>query len=709
MQPIKPLVSYEFPCAFEDSKPSIVTQSPSPLGDLKVAATAHGSTNSNSISSITGREAIVVVDSLTCPFAQWADGVESSRLLESTLMVADLQPYFTYADALVVELWITPVFRLELAETSVPIVSVATPTVNVKDDTTYHVSCDGTQFSISQLGNQLEIYYKDFYDYFGDKDNGGLANDLQEFGCRHLIVPDVELQYQVPNHVVVLWKQAGAVFQIYVNGINVVDFDLLGNNDDSLPYTLRSWDPSYKLQLFSNSMTSFNVFPGLIHKMSMFNINLLSDDIATMYQEGLNDRKQVYEFDPNHPLHLIATPIDTKHTTLVQGGIASIGLGGDFNVSTPFWDIMVEFLSLPQYGELVKQDDAKVLEVGERVMVDGGLSRAKMVYQQTRNDFFTIPRYSYNGTKLPHGQESFNYRLIAVNVNYPDQLVGWSEPVHQMIEIVHQNHPPSLEVLGKLVRPLGEQPIDASKRPFARLTNVSLEDELDYDIDRVRVDIWSLNGSLSIISESVRVMADFESCAHRNTSLSSSSVSWQCHGKGEMDSNMTFLATPIEASTILSNIQYDAFHWNQPDVITVRVFDGSGGSCLAEEEHSRGRYQPNVTSLDYHYNTIHSNCYELVREIQVPPLGMPRSSDFNGIHGYLHSVFIDLKDWSWADAFSWGFLLLLIYFIYSMVRCCLGCCGKCIRHRHTAAIHVESMPTSTRTLDCADIEEGWDQ
>jgi hypothetical protein len=706
MPPVKPLVTYRFPCSI-DSEPSVDRGTTLPvLGDLvAVPSDAANSTGTNVTTTTTTSSS----DFLKCPFVEFADGVQSSKMLQSENTVAELQPYFIHADALAVEAWITPIFVAELAEDSIPVISVAESFSGENDDEpSIPTDCNGIQFSLSQLGNQLEIRYKDFYEYFPPSDDD-YANELQVFGCRHLVVPNVVLRYQDLNHIVVLWKKAGAVFQVYVNGVNVVDVNLLGEGGISgtaMPYGLQSWDPTYTLQLFANAKEFSPLYPGLLHKVSLYNQDLLADDIATLYTEGLEDRKQEYIFDPTLPLTLLASP---WNATLIQGEYAIIGLGGDYNVSTAFWDIMVEFLSLPQYGDLMTQDSLKVREVGERIAVDGGLSRAKMVYQQTQEDYFSVPKYSYNGTAIPHGEESFDYRLIAVNKDDSNQVFGRSEPVHQVMKIVHVNHQPSLEMPQEVELPAGGQPKEESKRPFAKLGKVVLHDELDYDIDRVRVDVWALNGSLTILSEEIRTLADFESCSHRPTSLLSSSVKWQCHGDGHKDTNMTFIATPSAASAILSDIQYNAFHWNQGDEITIRIFDGSGGSCLAEDEHMFGRYEPNSTLDDYGYESVKVDCFQVIQKIQVPALRRPLDSNLGGINGYLHSVFVDLKDWSWADAVSWGFFLLLIYFLYRMARCCGRCCNRCIRHKRTAAIHVaDPAGSSTRTLDsyCLDIEDG---
>ena len=69
---------------------------------------------------------------------------------------------------------------------------------------------------------------------------------------------------------------------------------------------------------------------------------------------------------------------------------------------------------------------------------------------------------------------------------------------------------------------------------------------------------------------------------------------------------MTFLAEPDDVSAILSSIRYKGFYWDQEDSITIRIFDGSGGPCLEDEEHK--------------YNSIHLACYEIETTISVPSM-----------------------------------------------------------------------------------------
>jgi hypothetical protein len=133
--------------------------------------------------------------------------------------------------------------------------------------------------------------------------------------------------------------------------------------------------------------------------------------------------------------------------------------------------------------------------------------------------------------------------------------------------------------------------------PIAVIEGVHLDDP-DRNIDRVRVDIWTLNGTLAI--QNYLDLADF------GARTIPSRPTWQCHGNPKGSSNMTFLAEPNSVSLILSSLQYEGHHWNQEDSIVIRIYDGSGGPCLEEEEHK--------------YNSIHDACFEIVATMTVPAI-----------------------------------------------------------------------------------------
>jgi hypothetical protein len=180
----------------------------------------------------------------------------------------------------------------------------------------------------------------------------------------------------------------------------------------------------------------------------------------------------------------------------------------------------------------------------------------------------------------------------------------------------------------------------------------------------------------------------------------SSGISWQCHGTGQKDRNMTFVATPEDVTSILSDIRYDALYWGQEDTIVVRVFDGSGGNCLKDEEHLIGRSLAN--NSDFGMQTVHEDCFEIVQTISVPPLNRTIDPNDIGINGFFKELF-DIKGFGLPDLIFW------IIVIITTMACCFCCCTirkcfcSCIRRRGTAVIYVDDIPP-TRTLP--DLEAG---
>jgi hypothetical protein len=681
-----PVVRYQFHCSV-DNKPIIVTESL--MGDLKVIREGDDS---------------IMPDSLSCPYHQFVDGVQSTELLQSNRTVSSLSKSFENATALVVETWITPIFSALDVAKRLPIVSIAQQ--QLLSTNTISGDCDGVELSLVQWGNQLEIRYRDYYNYLPPLDDED--RNYKVYGCRVLHLKEYTLRYQELHQIVITWKAAGSILEIHINGDELVSINLLGrNNDDgalfpsSSLYDIQSWDPTYTLQVFGNQLTS-SVYTGMIHQVSMYNQSLSKDEMNQLYQNGVNQRNQKFIFDPSNPLNLVASPVDVdKEATLIQGRSVVMGIGGDFNTSTPYWDVFVEIMELPKYGDLLTLNGKTVGRVGDRILVDAAQSRTRVMYRQKVQDYFSVPRYSFNGTALLQDSESFIYRLIAVDKDDSDQIFGRSEPIEQEVQIVHRNHPPELDVQDEITKP-HEQPKGIGSRPWANIDRAVLHDDNDYNIDRVRVDLWTYNGTLSIESDALREMADFESCASRSTSMLSNSpgFSWHCHGKGKNDRNMTFLATPGDVTSILSDIRYDAFYWNQEDTIVVRVFDGSGGPCLKEEEHLIGRSLANNSEPGI--PTVHEDCFQIVHAIRVPPLNRPIDPNDLGVNGFFNELF-DVEGFGIPDLIFW------IIVIITTMACCFCCCTirkclcSCIRRRATAVIHVDDIPP-TRTLP--DLEGG---
>jgi hypothetical protein len=672
-----------------------------------------------------------------------------------------------------------------------PIVSIAAPVefdmdVNLNSD-----PCDGSQLVIGQRGEFLEIRYRDHFEYlkqsnndnhfFDDDDydddyynnNNNINDEPPQYACRVLHLTQWKLETTATtapqtrggegieeanktHHLVVVWKESGSVLQIYGNGKSIVKIDLLprlgdddndnhdnyntrADNDDGYDYDrnllLRSYDPNYSLQLFSNSnqvqlaaatttsktmVPSYDlteetaaapadtaaVFSGMIHRVALYNQGLDEDNVVeSLFQEGVelrSDPLSVFFEDLDNPLFepltLVASTEEQNNdgVSVTQGQSVTISVGGvDIsNSSNPLWDVMVEILEIPLYGELLaflhhnNKKSFVIGRVGDRIPLEKGQFRTKLAYRNNVNggeDYFSVPTHSYDGTILPFvdlPSESFSYRLVAVrkDIDNPNQtkqhesdLLGWSDSVRQDLTIIHQNHPPTLQGLPEQVIQPDLQPSEAGSRPYATLgNNAVLLDETDYDIDRVRVEMWAYNGTLTIdLEDDARKAMTLEitDCFNpsppplpsiRGTNSSTSSLSqsspsspfaWICNGKN--DRNMTFLATPTDVSKILSNVQYKALHWNQGDSIVINIFDGSGSPCLSDDEHR------SLLDLDNYYNqyrptTIRDGCFQSVAEIRVPAISRPIGHESRNI---------------WSDHKSWWITLFFIAF-FGIMSCC---------------------------------------
>jgi len=246
--------------------------------------------------------------------------------------------------------------------------------------------------------------------------------------------------------------------------------------------------------------------------------------------------------------------------------------------------------------------------------------RTELTYQNYCNatskmggeDYFSVPTHSYNGTAFPFNDfpgESFSYRLVAVrkgnhehnhNAEHANTiqgvpvLLGQSDSIRQELLIIHRNHPSTLQGLPEQIIQPERQSSGIGDFPVGTLgNNVVLLDQADYDIDRVRVQIWAHNGSITIdLEDDVKEAMTIEitdchmpslhpvSLTRSSSTNSSSPLSeaspaspFAAYTKicdGRNDRNMTFLATPTDVSKILANIRYTVMPFIGIEVIRSR-------------------------------------------------------------------------------------------------------------------------------------------
>lgn len=569
VKPSHPVVEYSFSCG-PNGKTNVNTSSPV-LGDLSGIESAHCNPLDN--------------------------GISSNYLLQSSLTVATMRQSFLQSNAtgLAVELWIKPRISKHLSHSFQPIVAVASDYYQANDI----FECHLTAFAIGLRGDLVEIRYVD--------------NDPYK-SCRILLVRQRPLSNDELSQIILTLHDGQT--NVYINGTPTIE-----GAPNSFMANLTMWNGDSTLRLLSNHQPSpAEAYSGVLYQICIYDQGYAVEQIQLAYQQRL----QVFEDDfvNREPLRLLAS---AKSSTVIQGQSSLIQIGG-FNQSMPEYDVWIEVLVLPQHGILLSEE-GPIRESGTKLPFQGSVSELSFFYRPWSEDFFTSPGTSSNGQDLNLSPDVVEFRLLAVGIN-DGALMGWSDPVQKDIHVQHVNRPPVLEI-NKTARVPTKQPFDAGGYPIAYLDGVQLKDP-DKNVDRVRIDVWTQNGSL-VLTE----YADFADFAPRKNR---SYPDWQCHGNPGGSQNMTFLAEPDSATNILSSLKYEGFFWNQEDAIVIRIYDGSGNACLDEDEHSQG--------------TIHDGCYEIIAQVKVPPISMTEEE-------------FQLKDISFVQVSFWLLVLIpILAFLY---------------------------------------------
>lgn len=565
-------------------------------------------------------------------------------LLETNSTMASLIQHFqeTSATGLSLELWIQPSDRTNPQDLrSLPILTIGSAQEFSSPD---FVGCNGYELQVAQRGDLLSVSYAD--------------NDAAQ-SCRVLVVRSKPLVAGELVQILLIWSDSET--SVYFDSEPIVT-----GARNSFDTSLSTWNPDYRLQLFSNHFSDY-VFEGTIHYVAMYDEPLGVLAIESRHQEGLNRLEEIN----NQPVTLVTSP--TKRIDLVQGrtGETSFTIGG-FNTSTTSHDVWVEVTTLPLFGNL-RTLESLVDAPGYRILLVGSSTSTSLFYEAWSKEYFNVPSSTFGGVRLDLPTEAFTYRLVAMR---GDEQLGVSEPVTQTLRIVHVNHAPTLHAPLSATAP-EEQPYGIGARPYAFVEGLEIMDVNDRDIDRIRVDIWTWNGTLTIGDE-YRDLADFDSCADRTHS------SWQCHGgRDGAGRNMTFVAEPDAVALILNNLQYDAFYWDTSDEIVVRIFDGSGGPCLDEQEHQK-RFSTS-DDLFHPYYTIHEQCNHATATIFVPQMRKPPTGSFKD-HGFFKSLF-DLDNFGTPDVIFWSCIGIICCCCCFSISTCMKLCG-----RRGAKIYPEQAP-----------------
>ncbi len=359
---------------------------------------------------------------------------------------------------------------------------------------------------------------------------------------------------------------------------------------------VESWDAAYGFQLFSNfanlQSNEAPVFTGSIERVSIYSGSIS----GSKFEQTLGIIQPRLE-------RLMATPWFNSTAVESQVDDTVFWIGG-LNASTSTLTVMVEVVSTPTHGSLLTANNTVV--INGQLLNLGNTTRFPVRYRASPVDYFNVPAVTACGVPLTLEPENVTYRLVGTDP-MDHHVLTVSDAVLQPIYVVHVNHRPTLLVPVQATAAT-DQPNGLGARPRYFVEGIQLLDTADQNIDRVRIDVWAFNGTLTLNTHFLH-LANFESCLDRYFS------SWQCFGTGDHNRNMTFLAQPSDVELILSNLQYDAFDIGQSDEIVIQAFDGVGGQCLDSSE-----LTVFVDNYGMSFRTIQRGCYALQASVSVPAI-----------------------------------------------------------------------------------------
>ena len=584
-----------------------------------------------------------------------------NSILESSTTIEDFLQEFQDSTALSVELWVTPLLIENDHHSRFPILTFGQGTQEASSSDEQQVEeessltdlgCDGYDLQISQRNSWLEVSYTDH----------DLAQSCRVIKLRQRpLIQDEQVQ-------LVLVLDQGAT-SVYMNGDLIIDEARNYFLDSAATST---WSGDDTLQLFSNALSD-RVFPGSMHKVAFYKEALNHTNVLELFEAAVPEYK-FQEEEPEEPIFLVAEA--SADAVLVQGRTMETPISiGTFNTSTFRYDLAIEIVSLPSFGNLVYGEQV-ICGTGFRIPLEASQTHFPILYDAYSEEYFNTPTTSFSGVIFNDESvmESFEFRIVAIIGE--SNVVAVSEAVSQDIHVVHVNHAPILHAPLE-ARLLTEHYKDIQDRPRYLVGGIQLKDAMDKNIDRVRVDVWAANGTIQLWDEHLD-LADFESCAGRPYSV------WQCFGDGQRNRNMTFLAEPEDVALILKNMLYTSFFWGANDTVIVRVFDGSGGSCLDELEHQQ-REEAMVDPTSSFF-TIHEGCFSSLAEIHVEGLRRGDATVGDENESYVHRLF-DFQHFGIPDVLFWGFVILVL--MAWCFCCCL--CIQCFRRRGAKLYPLETL------------------
>ena len=564
--------------------------------------------------------------------------------LESLDTVTALQ--HAASDALAMEVWFT---IINDSTVTTPIMALALEGYTPNPD------CHGYRMALTLRDRWLELRY------------------TEEEHCRAIVLRQKELVRGRLQQLAVVWS--GPKTYVYFDGNLVVH-----GAQNHLDPTMSDWDGSMKLFLMGSQRDSGSS----LSMLSIFNQNLSELEISSLYTLGKSlirnakmNRTPVDVQVHARPIHASSQDMSSVVELFSAFDLSSL------NATVPHdWIAMVEISSLPPHGSLSDGNGVPV-NLHDRFLYPA------TVHYHPASGYFNAPNTSHNGTNIHLVPETFSYRVLAVD--FSQEVLATSAIVWQQLLVLHTNHPPILKPPeAQTLFPI-ETSASSMVRPGVMIHGVQVID-VDKDIDRIRVDLWVGHGTLSVATLQ---STDFATCRFNERRAQGINATWGCHGSGKLDRNMTFVATPSDASFVLSTILYHGFGVDQEDEIFIRIYDGAGGPCLSLHEHDQRFASEAYFNTKYH-RSRDEVCFEAVVVIPVRSFSKELKNVPSNDGSYIKCL-LDADNFSQADGVFWGLMGLIIL-------CCCVSFRRCIRLGGARGSKVSSGSDATRADLCREEE-----
>ena len=524
---------------------------------------------------------------------------------------------------------------------------------NVSRTTQSDGGCGGYYMAIAQFGSQLVYSFED-------------ATQT----CRVIRMSTFDLHHDVPVSLTI--ATSGSMTNLYIQGQAVMESITLAVDLTRLPM-------NQTLQLFPEvdaSDSTTGPFQGSIMQVSFFDETLASERVQGLFEQGIGEAAVV-------PLYLEAR---ASETVVIEQDVpilepTLIWVGGA-NTSTAVLPLFIDLQSLPAKGALFTA--GAEIPVGlNSIPIPVNSTGLWIEYRRPSSDYFTVPSTNAYGDTLEMPNESFEYRVVAF---WEQRTIAASKPVTQAVQIRNVNHAPTWINANEAITSF------VNNAPSYNFSFPSLMDELDLNMNRVRVDLTVLQGRISLRKEAIH-LANFDFCKTRSYSA------WQCSNDGINKKRISFVAVPGDIAGILAGLSYEGFVPGKEDTLVMDVFDGVGGQCLDEREHEvwKNNWKADGASQ---LSTVFLGCYHVQSNMTIPSIDVSSENESGG-SSWLSFMNLDFKNFGSADIVFW---VVVLSMGYCLMHCIRDCCPKCLARGarvdaekhvidvHTGSAQVESQP-----------------